>query len=136
MISCSFCKPPKQFWESCLYYSALLEQSKKAETAKLSFEKILQALLSLLKNKWATIEYVIVTLQQTRQEVKELATEPATINFSQLVGATSLAEMMQKALRLHCSQERCQGPCKSSMRNSVIAGNSARCRSGSSILRA
>jgi hypothetical protein len=64
--------------------------------AKLSFEKILQALLSLLKNKWATIEYVIVTLQQTRQEVAE----PATINFSQLVSATSLAEMMQKALRL------------------------------------
>jgi hypothetical protein len=77
--------------------SALLEQSKQAEMAKSSFEKILQALLSLLKNKWANIADVIVTLQQTRQEVKELATEQATINFSQLVGATRLAEM-QKAL--------------------------------------
>ena len=73
--------------------SELLEQGKQPDSAKISFEKLLQALLSLLKSKWSAIADVMATLQQTRQEATELAKEQATINFSQLVGASRLAEV-------------------------------------------
>ena len=77
--------------------AVLMQQARLIESAKPAFEKIAQALISVIKAEWSTIADVMATLQQARHEASALAKEKASISFSQLVGASRLAEV-HKAL--------------------------------------